>query len=99
MFVFKLEEELRAKDDLRDQLSAAERRALSLSGELDELRAQLEAAERARKAAENDLHEAADRVSELTATNSSLVAAKRKIEIDIQAMQVPNVQSRWLTTF
>ena len=32
-----------------------------IAGEVEELRSQLEAAERARKAAESELHEAADR--------------------------------------
>lgn len=32
-----------------------------IAGEVEELRSQLEAAERARKAAEGELHEAADR--------------------------------------
>lgn len=67
---------------------SAERRAMSISGELEELRTQLEAAERARKAAEAELHETSDRVSELAAANNSLVTSKRKLEIDIQAMQV-----------
>ena len=59
-----------------------------LAGELEELRTQLEAAERARKSAEAELSETADRVSELAGSNNSLVTAKRKLEIDIQAMQV-----------
>ena len=59
-----------------------------LAGEIDELRTQLEAAERARKAAESELHEASDRVNELSAANSSIAAQKRKLENDIQAIHV-----------
>ena len=59
-----------------------------LAGEIEELRTQLEAAERARKAAENELHEASDRVGDLSNSNSSLATQKRKLENDIQAMQV-----------
>ena len=49
---------------------------------------QLESAERARKAAESELHEASDRVSELSTQAASLSGAKRKLETDVQAMQV-----------
>ena len=68
--------------------NAAERRANSLSAEIEELRTQLEAAERARKTAEGECYEAAERVSELSQINSSLNSVKRKLETDIQAMQV-----------
>ena len=61
-----------------------------LAGEIEELRTQLEAAERARKAAEGELHEASDRVGDLSNANSSLATQKRKLENDIQAMQVGN---------
>jgi len=61
-----------------------------LAGEIEELRTQLEAAERTRKAAENELHEASDRVGDLSNANSSLATQKRKLENDIQAMQVEN---------
>jgi len=83
-----LEEEQRGKDDIREQMATSERRAMVIAGELEELRTQLEAAERARKAAEAELHETSDRVSEPAAANNSLVTSKRKLEIDIQAMQV-----------
>jgi len=83
-----VEEEQRNKDELREQMTASERRAMGIVGELEELRTQLETAERTRKAAESELHEATDRVSELNAANISLTSAKRKIEIDIQSMQV-----------
>jgi len=59
-----------------------------LAGEIEELRAQVEAAERARKIAESELHEASDRVSELSTSASSFSAQKRKLENDIQAMHV-----------
>jgi predicted nucleic acid-binding Zn-ribbon protein len=56
-------------------------------GELEEIRANLEQAERARKAAENDLHDAADRISDLGTSNANLNAQKRKLENDVVAMQ------------
>jgi chromosome segregation ATPase len=58
-----------------------------IAGELDEIRAALEQADRARKAAENDLHDAADRISELSLSNANMGAQKRKLESDIAAMQ------------
>jgi hypothetical protein len=54
---------------------------------LDEIRAALEQAERARKAAELDLHDAADRISELSTYNANLGAQKRKLESDAVSMQ------------
>jgi len=65
-----------------------------LAGEIEELRTQLEAAERARKAAESELHEASDRVSDLSNSNSSLATQKRKLENDIQAMQVNRLDTQ-----
>merc|ERR1719322_1918462 len=58
-----------------------------LAGEIEELRTQLDAAERARKQCEGELHDANDRVSELSATHTSLTGIKRKLEADVQAMQ------------
>ena len=82
------ENEVQAKEEIREQYAASERRAMVLAGEIEEYRTQLEAAERARKAAESELHEASDRVNELSAVSSSFGAQKRKLENDIQAMQV-----------
>merc|ERR1711900_121864 len=53
----------------------------------EELRTILEQAERARKAAENELADASDRVNELTAQVSTSNSQKRKLEGDITAMQ------------
>ena len=43
-----MEDQLRAKDEVREQLSAAEKRSMALNGELEELRTQLEMSERSR---------------------------------------------------
>jgi len=83
-----VESEVRAREEIREQYAASERRAMGLTGELEELRTHMEAAERSRKAAESELHEASDRVAELTNANSSLSTQKRKLENDIQAMHV-----------
>ena len=79
---------MRSREEIREQYAASERRAMGLTGELEELRTHMEAAERSRKAAESELHEASDRVAELTNANSSLSTQKRKLENDIQAMHV-----------
>jgi len=82
-----VEEEQRARAEARDAFQAADRRANLLAGEIEELRTQLDAAERARKQCEGELHDANDRVSELSATHTSLTGIKRKLEADVQAMQ------------
>jgi len=82
-----VEVEQKAVQEAREAYGASERRANVLAGEIEELKTQLEAAERARKAAEGELHEAVDRVGELSGSNASLNATKRKLEMDIQAMQ------------
>merc|ERR1712158_55146 len=80
-------EEQHARQEAREAFANAERRSNVLAGEIEELRASLDAAERARKCAEGELHEAADRVSELSTTTTSLNAIKRKLEADVGAMQ------------
>ena len=71
----------------------SERRHNSLTGELQEVRAQLESAERSRKSAEHELVEASERVSELNAHNTTLSAAKRKIESDLHAIKVSQISA------
>ena len=94
-----VETEVRSREEIREQYAASERRAMGLTGELEELRTQMEAAERSRKAAEGELHEASDRVAELTNATSSLSTQKRKLENDIQAMQVRVLISSILLCF
>lgn len=83
-----IEDEQRQRDEVRESYNMAERRCNMLQGETDELRTALEQAERARKNAENELYEASDRVNELSSEVSSVQGQKRKLEADIQAMQV-----------
>ena len=72
----------------REQSAALERRISVLTAEIEELRSQVDTSERSRKAAESELHETSDRVAELGAQNAALSGAKRKMESEIQAMQV-----------
>ena len=83
---FQLEDSHRSRDEVREQFTMSERKANMMLSELEELRTALEQAERARKAADSELVEASERVSELQTMNSSLSSAKRKLEGDIGAM-------------
>ncbi len=65
-----------------------------IHGEIEELTTQLEAAERARKAAEGELAEATDKVTELTANNSGSNAARRKLESDLQVREAGVLRRR-----
>merc|ERR1712042_230015 len=76
-----------ALSELQDQFSAVERKAVLISAEYDEVKSSLEINERARKAAEAEALNAADSVQALTAQNSSLAAAKRKLESELDAMK------------
>jgi myosin heavy chain 6/7 len=82
-----LEDEQRQKAELRETIAAGERNANSLISEIDELHVSLDQAERARKAIENDLHDAAERLSEFGAANSNLAAQKRKADSDLASLQ------------
>lgn len=83
-----LETERRSREEVQDLVTAAERRFAACVVELDDARAQLETSERARKTAEVNQQEALDRVAEFSASVSSLTAAKKKLEIDVQMLQV-----------
>ena len=83
-----VEEEQRARDDAREQMNAAERRANSLQGEVDEVRTNLEQAERQRKHVENELNDANDSLSQLSSTNIALSGHKRKLEAELGGLHV-----------
>merc|ERR1712002_349604 len=82
-----IEEAQRSTTEARELFQSSERKALVLSGELEEVRAQLETAERSHKTFMSELHEAHDRVTELTQTVTSNSNANKKLETDIQAIQ------------
>jgi predicted nucleic acid-binding Zn-ribbon protein len=58
-----------------------------IAGEIEELHTALEQAERARKAAEIELHDVADRISDLSTQNANLSSQKRQLESTATAMQ------------
>ncbi|XP_071962722.1 uncharacterized protein [Antedon mediterranea] len=78
-----LDDEIRARDELRDQYQLTERRCNMLSTELEELRSQLEQSERMRRSAEGELSDANDRNGELGAQNHSLAGQKRRLEQEL----------------
>lgn len=82
-----IEDEQRQRDEAKEAVLEEERKCALLVDELEEIRNSLDASERARKATENDLHEAADRISELNAVNANLVGVKRKLDNELVAVQ------------
>ncbi len=81
------EDEQSQKLECKELAAAAERRAQASLADLENARHTCEQVERARKACENELHDAADRIAELSACNVNLVAAKRKCESDLAALR------------
>lgn len=82
-----VEDQERQKGEMREAVVAAERKVANLMVELDEFRSALELNDRARKAAEQDVHEAGERINELNAANASLTAHKRKLESDVASLR------------
>ncbi len=83
-----LEEEQRNKEIARDQLIAADRRAHAMQNALEEARTLLEQADRARRLAEQELADTNEQLSDLTCQNQAIAGAKRKLESEMQTLQV-----------
>ncbi|KAK3877615.1 hypothetical protein Pcinc_017693 [Petrolisthes cinctipes] len=82
----RVEEEQRLASEYRDQFGIAERRANALNGELEESRTLLEQSDRGRRQAEAELAEAGEAIADLNAQTTSLGAAKRKLEGEMQTL-------------
>merc|ERR1712223_1612186 len=82
----KLEDEQRAKETVRDQFIAADRRAHSMQNALEEARTLLEQADRARRITEQDLSDTNEQLSELTCLNQAIAGAKKKLESKMQTL-------------
>lgn len=89
----RVKDEQRLAAEYREQYGIAERRANALHAELEESRALLEQSDRGRRHAEGELAEARETVNNLTSTNSALGGSKRKLEGEMQAMQVIDEQN------
>jgi len=81
-----VEEERRQRDEAREAGLEAERKWAVAVEEMEGVRSALEVSERARRLAEGELHEAADKIAELSAVNAALVGVKRKMEMDEVAL-------------
>lgn len=84
----RMEEEQRLSSDYRDQYNMSERRANALHGELEESRTLLEQSDRGRRQAESELAEANENNASLAAQVNSMTTAKRKLEGEMQTLQV-----------
>lgn len=78
-----IEDEQRAREEVRDQLSTAERRAQILQTEKEDLVVNFEQAERSRRQAELEAVEARETINALSNSNATLSAAKRKYEQEL----------------
>merc|ERR1712121_499387 len=82
-----MDEDQRNYEEMREQFGIQERKLTIIMTELDETRSALESNERARKQAENELLEVTDRVNNLSAQNSALSSARRKLETENEQMR------------
>ncbi len=86
--VMQFEEEQRAKDNARDLMLNAERRANTMQNALEEAKTMLEQADRARKQSEQELTDTNESLADLTVQNQSLNTAKRRLEQEIGDLRV-----------
>ena len=84
----KLEDEQKEKDMCRDQLISAERRSHTNQNALEEARTLLDQADRQRRIADQELADTNEQLSEMTCLNQSLAGTKRKLESEMQTLQV-----------
>ncbi|CDW55353.1 Myosin tail family protein [Trichuris trichiura] len=81
-----IEDEQRQREDIREQFHASEKRCAMLQSEKEEYMTASEQAERTRRQLETELYEGREQVNELSSTNASLSAIKRKLEGEQQAL-------------
>ena len=84
----KLEDEQRTKEVVRDSLLSNERKANSAQNALEEARTLLEQADRARRLTEQELSDTNEQLSDLTVHNQGIAGAKKKMESEMQTLQV-----------
>merc|ERR1712241_539595 len=82
----KLEDEQRAKENARDGLVAAERKAHGMQNALEEARTLLEQADRNGRTTEQELSDVNEALSDATVQNQAIAAAKRKMESEMQTL-------------
>ena len=83
-----LEDEQIARDRAREELLQSERKSHATANELEESKNQLEHADRQRRGAEQELSDVMEQLSDCTLQNQALQTAKRKLDSEMQTLQV-----------
>merc|ERR1711979_40129 len=81
------EDEARARAQITEQVGISERKAASLSGEVEESKALLDGAERAQRQIQGDIADARSAVNNMQTINGRDMTAKRQLESSIHTMQ------------
>merc|ERR1719347_2148041 len=82
-----LEDEARAKAQITEQVGISERKAASLSGEVEESKALLDGADRAQRQLQGDIADARGAVNNMQTINGRDMTAKRQLESSIHTLQ------------
>ena len=81
------ESEQVAKDQARENMMIADRRANTMQNALEEAKTMLEQADRARKMAEQELSDTNETLADLSVQNQSLTSARRKLDQDLSDLR------------
>merc|ERR1712121_551068 len=81
------EDEARAKAQITEQVGISERKAASLSGEVEESKALLDGADRAQRQLQGDIADARGAVNNMQTINGRDMTAKRQLEASIHTLQ------------
>merc|ERR1712117_564955 len=81
------EEACRARQEMAEKASLADRRANALQGEVEESRALLDSADRGKRQTEAELGDARNAVNEMASINSRANSDKRRVEGALHTMQ------------
>ena len=84
----RLDREAEARTEAQERLLAGERRAAAARNGLEEARAMLDQSDRARRELEQELADSNETLGEQTCQNQALVAAIRKSDQEITALNV-----------
>merc|ERR1711983_76017 len=76
-----------AKDQARENMMIADRRANTMQNALEEAKTMLEQADRARKMAEQELSDTNETLADLSVQNQSLTSARRKLDQDLSDLR------------
>ena len=88
----RLDREAEARTEAQERLLAGDRRAAAARNGLEEARAMLDQSDRARRELEQELGDSNETLGEQTCQNQALVAAIRKSDQEITALNVSNNQ-------